>query len=141
MLGSCLSHPMHISRDGELVCKSVGRVDLLLDHFDSKQSRVCCSAATYMPFISWSCHHCLHIRQHKLVMDPYSGTDLVVMFHHCVKRCSISTSPSLSSVLVDFWLMVACSLLVSQVNDLVYPVFDGVGLVGFKSRSNAFLLA
>ena len=26
-------------------------------------------------------------------------------------------------------------------NDLVNPVFDGVGLAGFKSRSNAFLLA
>ena len=26
-------------------------------------------------------------------------------------------------------------------NDLVDPVFDGVGLEGFKSRSNAFLLA
>ena len=26
-------------------------------------------------------------------------------------------------------------------NDLVDPVFDGVGLAGVKSRSNAFLLA
>ena len=25
-------------------------------------------------------------------------------------------------------------------NDLCYPVFDGVGLVGIKSRANAFLL-
>ena len=32
-------------------------------------------------------------------------------------------------------------LSVSLWNDLVDPVFDGVGLVGFKSRSNAFLLA
>ena len=32
-------------------------------------------------------------------------------------------------------------LTVSLWNDLVDPVFDGVGLVGFKSRSNAFLLA
>ena len=30
---------------------------------------------------------------------------------------------------------------VSIWNDLVDPVFDGVGLAGFKSRSNAFLLA
>ena len=30
---------------------------------------------------------------------------------------------------------------VSLWNDLVDPVFDGVGLEGFKSRSNAFLLA
>ena len=30
---------------------------------------------------------------------------------------------------------------VSLWNDLANPVFDGVGLVGFKSRANAFLLA
>ena len=32
-------------------------------------------------------------------------------------------------------------LSVSLWNDLVDPVFDGVGLAGFKSRPNAFLLA
>ena len=33
------------------------------------------------------------------------------------------------------------SLSVSLWNDLSDPVFDGVGLAGFKSRANAFLLA
>ena len=33
------------------------------------------------------------------------------------------------------------TLSVSLWNDLVDPVFDGVGLAGFKNRSNAFLLA
>ena len=32
-------------------------------------------------------------------------------------------------------------LSVSLWNALVDPVFDGVGLAGFKTRSNAFLLA
>ena len=32
-------------------------------------------------------------------------------------------------------------LSVSLWNDLVDPVFDGIGLAGFKSRSNAFMLA
>ena len=32
-------------------------------------------------------------------------------------------------------------LSVSLWNDLSNPVFDGVGLAGFKSRANAFLLA
>ena len=32
-------------------------------------------------------------------------------------------------------------LSVSLLNDLANPVFDGVGLAGFKSRANAFLLA
>ena len=30
---------------------------------------------------------------------------------------------------------------VSLWNELADPVFDGVGLMGFKSRANAFLLA
>ena len=33
------------------------------------------------------------------------------------------------------------SLLLSQWNDLDDPIFDGVGLAGFKSRANAYLLA
>ena len=33
------------------------------------------------------------------------------------------------------------TLSVSLRNDFSDPVFDGVGLVGFKSRANAFLLA
>ena len=33
------------------------------------------------------------------------------------------------------------SLSVCLWNDLASPVFDGVGLAGFKSRANAFLLA
>ena len=32
-------------------------------------------------------------------------------------------------------------LSLSQLNDLANPVFDGVGLVGFKSRTNIFSLA
>ena len=36
--------------------------------------------------------------------------------------------------------MTFISLPVSLWNDLVDPVFDGIGLAGFKSRSNAFLL-
>ena len=33
------SLPPLVSEGGGLVCKSVGKADLLLDHFDSKQSR------------------------------------------------------------------------------------------------------
>ena len=33
------------------------------------------------------------------------------------------------------------TILVTPWNDLSDPVFDGVGLAGFKSRANAFLLA
>ena len=39
------------------------------------------------------------------------------------------------------YLMTFIPLSVSLWNDLVDPVCDGVGLAGFKNRSNAFLLA
>ena len=38
-LGSSLSLPPLVSEGGGLVCESVGKADLLSDHFDSKQSR------------------------------------------------------------------------------------------------------
>ena len=39
MFGSCSSLPPLVSEGGGLVCESVGKADLLSDHFDSKQSR------------------------------------------------------------------------------------------------------
>ena len=36
---SCSPLPPFISKDAGLVCESVGKADLLSDHFDSKQSR------------------------------------------------------------------------------------------------------
>ena len=39
VFGSSSSLPPLVSTGGGLVCKSVGKADLLSDHFDSKQSR------------------------------------------------------------------------------------------------------
>ena len=39
VFGSSSSLPTLISEGGGLVCESVGKADLLSDHFDSKQSR------------------------------------------------------------------------------------------------------
>ena len=39
MFGSNSSLPPLVSEGGRLVCESVGKADLLLDHFDSRQSR------------------------------------------------------------------------------------------------------
>ena len=39
VFGSSSSLPPLVSEGGGLVCESVGKVDLLADHFDSKQSR------------------------------------------------------------------------------------------------------
>ena len=37
VFGSCSSLPPLVSEGGGLVCESVGKADLLSDHFDSKQ--------------------------------------------------------------------------------------------------------
>ena len=39
MFGTSSSLPKLVSEGGGLVCESVGKADLLSDHFDSKQSR------------------------------------------------------------------------------------------------------
>ena len=39
VFGSSSSLPPLVGPDGGLVCESVGKADLLSDHFDSKQSR------------------------------------------------------------------------------------------------------
>ena len=39
VFGSSSSLPPLVSEGGGLVCESVGKADLLSDHFDSKQSR------------------------------------------------------------------------------------------------------
>ena len=59
------------------------------------------------------------------------------------KRCSGRTSvylcaASLQNLAVQ---QDICSLSVSIWDDLADPVFDDVGLAGFKSRASAFLLA
>ena len=65
------------------------------------------------------------------------------MCHAGYTRCSGHTSVHLCTASLQ---NLACSrtiipLSVSLWNDLANPVFDGVGLVGFKTRTNAFLLA
>ena len=39
VFGTSSSLPPLVNEGGGLVCESVGKADLLLDHFDSKQSR------------------------------------------------------------------------------------------------------
>ena len=45
------------------------------------------------------------------------------------------------SVHLSQYSMTFIPLSVSLWNDLANPIFDGVGLAGFKSRTNVFLLA
>ena len=54
------SLPPLVGGGGGLVCESVGKADLLSDHFDGKQSRESVSA-THLPSVSESYLLCLQV--------------------------------------------------------------------------------
>ena len=95
LLTSC-SRP--VGEGGGLVCESVGKADLLLDHFDSKQSR----EAVVLPL---TCHPSLslttfafgssEVRRLLLDLDPYSGTNSLGMFPLFLKRTAVLWPPCL----------------------------------------------
>ena len=89
VFGSSSSLPPHISEGGRLVCESVGKADLLSDHFDSKQSReavdlplTCHPSPNLTTFASRSSE----ARHLLLDLDPYGGTDPFGMFALFLKR-------------------------------------------------------
>ena len=75
--------PRLVSEGGGLVCESVGKADLLSDHFDSKQSReavdlpLTCHPS---PSLTTSVFRSSEVRHLLLDMDPYGGTDSLGMF-------------------------------------------------------------
>ena len=66
-----------------LVCVSVGKPDLLSDHFDSKQSREAVDpplTSHQSPSLTTFAFRSREVRRLLLVMDPYGGTDALCMF-------------------------------------------------------------
>ena len=110
------------------MCESVGKADLLSDHFDSKQSReavdlsLTCHASSHLTtFAFWSREvRSVRVTRGALVAHRYTYAPPRCRTSQC-RRTFIPLSVSL-------W------------NDLADSVFDGVGLAGFKSRANVFLL-
>ena len=89
MFGSSSLLPLLVSEGGGLVCESVGKVDLLSDHFDSKQSReagdlllTCHSSPSHTTLAFRSSG----VRRLLLDLDPYGGTDPLGMFLLFLKR-------------------------------------------------------
>ena len=75
--------PQLISQGGGLVCESVGKADLLSDHFDSKQSREAVDLPlTIHPSNSLNtfAFRSNEVRHLLLDLDPYGGTDPLGMF-------------------------------------------------------------
>ena len=101
MFGSSLSLPLLVSEGCGLVCESVGKADLLSNHFDSKHSReavdlpLTCHVSpsfTTFAFRSSGVRHLL------LDLDPYGGTDPLGMFPLFLKRTAMLWPPRLSEV-------------------------------------------
>ena len=89
VFGSSSSLPPLISEGGGLVCASVGKADLLSDHFDSKQSmeavglqRTCHPSPCFTTFAFRSSE----VRHLLLDLDPYGGTDPLGVFPLFLKR-------------------------------------------------------
>ena len=80
---SSSSLPLLVTEGGGLVCESVGKADLLTDHFDNKQSKdavdlplTCYSSTSLTTFAFRSSD----VRRFLLDLDSYGGTDPWVYF-------------------------------------------------------------
>ena len=75
--------PPLVNEGGGLVCESVGKADLLSDHFESKQSReavdlpLTCHPSPSLTTVAFRSRD---VRRLLLDMDPYGGTDPLGMF-------------------------------------------------------------
>ena len=110
VFGSSLSLPLLVSEGGGLVCESVGKADLLSDHFHSKQSREAVDLPlTCQPFPSLTtfAFRSSEVSRLLLDLDPYGGTDLLGMFPLFLKRTADVMAPRLS--VVFRWLIRLCS--------------------------------
>ena len=78
--------------------ESVGKADLLLDHFDSRQSREAVDlplACHPSPSFTTFAFRLREVRHLLLDLDPYCGTDPLGMFTPFLKRTAdIMTPPS-----------------------------------------------
>ena len=90
--------PPLVSKGGGLVRESIGEVDLLSDHFDSKQSR---EAVDLMltchpsPSLTTFAFRSREVRRLLLDLDPYGGTDPLGMLSFFLKRTADVMAPVL----------------------------------------------
>ena len=101
VFGSSSSLPPLVGPGGGLVRESVGKTNLLSDHFDSKQSResvdllVTCRPS---PKLITFAFRSSEVKRLLLDLDPYGGTDPVGMFPLFLKRTADVLASSLSAV-------------------------------------------
>ena len=83
------------------MCVSVGKADLLSDHFDNKQSKEAADLPLTChpsPSITTFSFRSREVRRLLLDMDPYGGTDSLGMFPLFLKRTADVMAPRLSIV-------------------------------------------
>ena len=109
VFGSSSSLPPLVGLGGGLVCESVGKADLLSDHFDSKQSRksvdllvTCHRSLSLITFALRSSE----VKRLLLDLDPYGGTDPLGVFPLFLKRTAEVLAPRLSVVFDGFFVWV-----------------------------------
>ena len=105
VFGSSSSLPPLVREGGGLVCESVGKADLLSDHFDRKQSReavdllLTCHPS---PSLTTFTFRSSEVRGLLLGLDPYGGTDPLGTFPLFLKRTADVMAPRLSLVFRRF---------------------------------------
>ena len=106
VFGFSSSLPPLVGGGGGLVCESVGKADLLSDHFDGKQSRESVDLPlTCHPYLSLTSFAFRSSEVRHLLLDlvPYGGSDPLGMFPLFLKRTAVVLAPRLSVV---FWQLV-----------------------------------
>ena len=89
VFGTSSSVPLLVSGGGGLVCESVGKADLLSDHFDSKHSweavdhPLTCHPSPNLPTFAFRSRG---VRRLLIDLDPYGSTDPLGMFPLFLKR-------------------------------------------------------
>ena len=92
-----------VNEGGGMLCESVGKAELLSDHFDSKQSMkavdlpLTCHPS---PSLTTFAFRSRELRRLLSDFDPYGGTDPLGMFPLFLKRTADVMAPHLSVV---FW--------------------------------------
>ena len=98
VLGLSSSLPPLVGGGDGLVCESVGKADLLLDHFDGKQSKesvnlpLTCHPS---PSLTSFAFRPSEVRRLLLDLDPYGGSDPLGMVHLFLKRTADVLAPIL----------------------------------------------
>ena len=83
------------------MCESVGKADLLSDHFDGKQSRESVDlplTCYWSPSITSFAFRSSEVRRLLLDLDPYGGSDPLGLFPLFLKRTGDVLAPRLSVV-------------------------------------------